>query len=147
MLRKLNPFAVVLAFCVAYLAVDYAVVHVVPSVVGIAPAPITVLVIEETGGRQNLTAGQRDVLLSTAPGSVREYLDKHCAKGVDGLPMRRYIDKDTKLDQEPVVFQEAFASGYPALPAIKVTNGVQGEAFTIVDREQALRILKKYGGP
>lgn len=115
------------------------------------PAPIKldglrVLIFEETADRGTLTAGQREALLSTAAGSVRDYAQTHCVK-INGQPEFRLIDKDSDLSQDTEAVQMAGKLPRPSLPWLVVSNGKRGFSGPLPETAaDTLSILKKYGG-
>ena len=100
---------------------------------------LCVLVIEETTDRNNYTAGQREVITSTA--GVREYV-----KGKAGEFW--VIDKDTPLDKAAPWVQEARTAAQPnllpwivaATPKAGFTRQLPSEAA------ETLAAVKKLGG-
>lgn len=122
----------------------------------IPPKPITslyVLVVEETNDRQKLPAGQREIILGTGAGSVREYLEKHCQKAKDGTPEFRFYDTDDTVDNESPIWKEVWNRPRASLPWIVIANGQPkgsgGQGYegplpkTVAE---TLSLLRKYGG-
>jgi hypothetical protein len=114
------------------------------------PPPITepgfrVVIVEETSERDKLTEGQRDVLLSTRAGSVRDYCVQHCVK-VNGQPEFRVLDKDTPTEFETPGIKAAMARPRTSVPWLVCSNGRTGaEGPLPATEEETLKILKKYG--
>jgi hypothetical protein len=75
-----------------------------PGPVPVPVAGLRVLIIEETADRAKITLGQREILLSTLPGGVRDMLNKTCAKDAAGNPEWRLFDKDQSLAKEPPIW-------------------------------------------
>ncbi len=109
----------------------------------------SVLLIEETDERQSLTPGQREILLGSGPGTVREYCLTHAVK-VDGNPEFRMLDKDDDVSRESAKWQDAWKRPHTPLPYIIASNGKQGFAEPLlpdVDPVKLLARLRKLGGP
>jgi hypothetical protein len=100
---------------------------------------LSVLVVEETTARNTYTAGQREVMLSTA--GVREYV-----KAKDGEFF--VLDKDTTLDKAAPWVQEAMKAAQPnqlpwivaATPSAGFTKQLPKEA------SETLADVQKLGG-
>lgn len=115
------------------------------------PAPIPaaglwVLIVEESGARDKLPAGQREIILGTGPGSVRDYLTSHCAK--EGQqPTFRVLDKDDSLERESSTWREVWARPRSAVPWLVASNGTEGyEGPLPQTAAECLTILRKIGG-
>jgi hypothetical protein len=101
---------------------------------------LCVLVVEETTDRNTYTAGQREVILSTA--GVREYVK---AKGGEFYT----LDDDTPLDKAAPWVQEAMKAAQPnqlpwivaATPSAGFTKQLPKEA------SETLADVQKLGGP
>lgn len=114
-----------------------------------APIPSTglrVFIFEETADRDKLQPGQREALLSAAPGSVRDYAQTHCVK-INGQPEFRLIDKDQDLSKDSEAVQIAGKLPRTSLPWLVVSNGKSGYSGPLpATAAESLAILKKYGG-
>jgi hypothetical protein len=105
------------------------------------------LIVEETADRSSITAGQREILLATAPGSVRDYLTQKCVKGPNGVPEFRVVDKDNNMGKESDLWKKAWARPRTSIPWICVSNGKDGfEGPLPKTAAECLDLLKKYGG-
>lgn len=115
-----------------------------------APIPVAglyVLIVEETASRAELKAGQREILLGTAPGSVRDYLKSHCARDTSGRPEFRILDTDDDLSRDSKVWQDVWARPRKSIPWIAISNGKDGfEGPLPATAAECLQLLKKYGG-
>lgn len=145
-IRDTNVYAIVLAL--------YQLVHGAGgTVIGPAPAPgqIAVMIVEESSDRNHLTADQRAALLSTAPGSVRDYLKGHASKDAAGNPQFRLVDKDDAMDKDAKLWQDAFAAKGPTVPWLVVMGPrspppvFSGELPKT--KADIFGTLKRYGGP
>lgn len=110
----------------------------------IDPEPIAnlkVLIVEESGDRAKLTSGQRNVILSTADGSVRSYI-----KSIQGG--WRVLDKDSATDREAAWVKEARTHvGPEMIPALVYSDGISGTVCPLPEtEEETLELLKKLGG-
>lgn len=125
----------------------------IPGWIVASDAPIKepgfrVYIVEESGERDKLTPGQKDVILSNAPGSVREYAKTHVVKTGDA-PEFRVLDKDTNVSLDSPGVQQAMALPRTSLPWIVVSNGPSkgGQSIPLPPTAaETLALLKKYGG-
>jgi hypothetical protein len=120
-----------------------------------APAPIPkpglrVLIVEETGERAKLTAGQREVIFG---GTVRDYLRTHCAtdpQNPDGA--FRIWDKDVNSAGDPdnIIWRSAMIRPRPGpLPWVVISNGTTGYEGPLpadTTGEKFIALLKQYEG-
>jgi hypothetical protein len=115
-------------------------------------------ILEESGAREKYTPSQREIVLSTAPGTVRDYFNTHAVK-VGTNPEFRLIDKDnTDLSRESLVWGKYFAKaltdakqpdGSLNLPWLVYGDGKSGKSMAITpDLKPAdlLAELAKVGG-
>jgi hypothetical protein len=117
-----------------------------PSPSPVADAGLRVLIVHETDAFGDLPAGQREIIGSNAPGSVREYLDTHCIK-VNGEPERRILDKDQPdgLARESTIWQAVWKRPRASIPWIVVSNGKEGfEGPLPLTPADCLALIKKY---
>ena len=113
---------------------------------------LVVVIVEDETRAEPLTSGQ---VVSIGAGSVREYLDSHCAKGADGqTPESKKYKKgtDVKLQSESVqklhakVVEKMDKSGSKD-PHIGIQSGRKTAIGPVPEGEQnMLNLLKKYGG-
>jgi hypothetical protein len=115
------------------------------------PAPIPaaglwVLIVEESGSRDKLPPGQREIILGTGAGSVREYLTGHCAK--EGTQQTfRVLDKDDSIDRESSTWREVWARPRASVPWLVISNGKEGyEGPLPATAADCLTLLRKFGG-
>ena len=100
------------------------------------------LVIEETADRPTLPASQQAIFTST---TVRQYLKSHCAKGADGAPQFRFLDKDAELSGDWKATVRAH--GPRSYPWVYVTDGKTGHSGPLPnDVDSFLRLIKPFGG-
>lgn len=122
-----------------------------PGVLGPTPGPIAVLIVEETEDRNDLTPGQRAVIQSNAPGSVRDYCKTHCEKDAAGVVQFRVLDKDDSLDKDTDEMKALFALKRDSVPWLVIKrSGMAGVAASEPlpkTAEETLSLLKRYGGP
>lgn len=103
-------------------------------------------IFEETGDRHKLKPGQFDAITSTAPGSVRDYCEKHAAK-VDGAAEFRVLDVNSSLEQDTPATQEAGKLPRTSTPWLIATNGKTYHSGPLPETvSETLEILTKYGG-
>lgn len=108
------------------------------------PAPfktdrLAVLIVEETADRGKLSSGQLDAMLSTASGSVRDYVAMH---GGDF----RLLDKDANPSQDAAWVQEAFKVQRPGVPWIVAANPSTGFSVPLTPADEVLKELAPLGG-
>ena len=113
---------------------------------------LRVLIVEETSQRGSLPKPQQEILLSTAAGSVREYLTANCVKGPDGKTAEwRIVDKDAVFTQEAKLWQDArkkFDELKTTVPGWIVSNGKEGIAGALpATPAEALTVLKQFTPP
>lgn len=153
MRRLLTQLIIVAAAYVGLFKTDWTQVA-LPDFIAIlnpTPAPIPnaglrVFIFEETADRDKLTPGQREALLSTAPGSVRDYATTHCVK-INGQSEFRLIDKDQDLSKDTEAVQLAGKLPRTSLPWLVVSNGKSGDSVALpATAAETLTLLKKYGG-
>jgi len=113
------------------------------GVVG-APPPfktdkLAVLIVEESADRGKLSSGQLDAILSTGPGSVRDYVAKH---GGDF----RLLDKDTSPSLEAPWVQAAFAVERRGVPWIVAATPRTGFSVPLTPAPEVLKELEPLGG-
>ena len=104
--------------------------------------PISVLIVEESADRDQLTAGQREALFSNASGSVRDYLRAHNYE-------LRLLDKDDDLSRDNPKWQTAFALPRASLPWLYVLRQRGPTVSAPIPKDAAsstLSLLKRYGG-
>lgn len=103
---------------------------------------LSVLIVEETGQRGQLTSTQLDALLSTAPGSVRDIVDK--AGG-----SIRLLDKDQEdfSDEEPWVKAawEAWKASGGQPPWIEAADARTGFAGPVTTEGDVIKQLAPLG--
>lgn len=101
-----------------------------------APFPadgLTVLIVEETTERRNLSVGHRSVITSVA---MREWFDEHDV-------VWRIYDKDTEGASEP--FETALHLPRDSLPWILISNGETGFSGPLPDGVMAtIRLIEQY---
>ena len=78
------------------------------------------LIVHESNDR--LPTGQADIISSNAPGSVRDWLNKHCAKDPKGNPQLRIVDKDDPLDRETPQWKAIWQTPGSSIPWIRVVK-------------------------
>lgn len=79
-----------------------------------------VLIVEETTARNQYTAGQRDAIMATGPGSLRDYVAKKNGE-------LRIVDKDqAAMPNEAAWVREAFAAKGDKLPWIVAATPSRG---------------------
>jgi hypothetical protein len=115
------------------------------------PKPgLRVLIVEETGERAKLSAGQREVIFG---GTVRDYLRTHCVtdpQNPDGA--FRIWDKDVNSAGDPdnVVWRSAMIRPRPGpLPWVVISNGTTGYEGPLpadTTGEKFIAMLKQYEG-
>lgn len=115
------------------------------------PAPIVVtapwiLITEETSARDKLTPGQREIILGTGPGSVREWAATNCGK--EGtVPAFKVLDKDTPVDKLSPTWKEMTARPRQSLPWLEVMTPKGGfEGPLPATAAECLAILNKLKG-
>ena len=107
--------------------------------------------IEETEDRIEMTAGQREAMFATGPGSIDEYGKQHCVK-VDGQPDMLVIDVDScnpeGLSKLSPIWQKALMRPREEkkhwLIASNGRTGYEGELPKDIDATKA--ILKRIAG-
>lgn len=108
---------------------------------------LRVLIIEEKTERGKLSAGQIEILTSTAAGGVLDYLAKNCIKAA-GVAEWRLADKDASFELETGLWQNArakFKTLEVPVPGWLVSNGREGIAGPLpATPAEALVILKKH---
>ena len=97
---------------------------------------LCVLVVEESADRASYTAAQLDVLLGTAPGTVRDYV----AKAGGNF---RLLDDDSDISLAPQWVKDAAARQRTSLPWIEVSDGKRGFEGPVAD---AASVLAKMPG-
>lgn len=124
------------------------------------PIPVTdkglrVLIVEDAQARYKLTRPQQSVLTAVGTGTVRDWMNANCVKGLNGWPEWRVVDKDADMSRESPVWQ-AFYKAYqeqrskaPAqlqpLPWLVASNGTEGTACPLgADANETLAILRKF---
>lgn len=125
--------------------------------IAIAPGPVSVLIVEESGEREKLTPGQKQILFAHSPGSFIEWIKTHGEKDPAGA--YRIVDKDDPLGQDELKWQAAFnlvvsrdSDGkvkllVPSLPWLVVLRGdkvLASEAMPS-DAADTMKLLKRYG--
>jgi len=116
-----------------------------------APLPIQglhALIVERTADRGDLSASQRDVLLATDAGSVREWLVENC-KSADGDATWRVVDADSDFSLEAETWKTVwnyYSSEHAGkTPWMIVSDGqdfYDGELPA--DRAETLKILRRF---
>ena len=114
------------------------------------PAPIPakglhVLIVVDNANISKLPSAQVTALTAQ---SVRQYLNATCAKGVNGEPEFRILDKNLDMSAESQLWQDAYklAAG-KTLPFIVVSNGTTGfQGALPADTDSLLKLLQQYGG-
>lgn len=101
--------------------------------------PLAVLVVEESADRGKLSSGQLDAILSTAPGSVRDYVTSH--KGEF-----RLLDKDETPTLDAPWVQEAFAVKRDSVPWIVAASPRTGLSAPMGAAPEVLKSLEPLGG-
>jgi hypothetical protein len=117
-----------------------------PTPAPVPDAGLRVLIVHETDSFGDLPAGQREIIGSNAPGSVRDYLNTHCVK-VGDEPERRILDKDQPdgLARESTIWQAVWKRPRESTPWIVVSNGKEGfEGPLPQTPAECLSLLKKY---
>lgn len=128
-----------------------------PPVPPPGPSPIPaqgfrVLILYETKELSKLSGGQRSVLYSTMPGSVRDYLNLKCVKDSDNPSGAwRIWDADVNTAGETALWQGAVKrareTGGFRTPWLIISNGTTGFEGPMPDTVEAtLTLLRKYGG-
>lgn len=120
-----------------------------PDPAPIPAAGLSVLIVEESAARSTLPREQLLTLTATGPGSVRDYLNTHCAKAANGWPEWRILDKDTDMSGESQFWKDAMRlpRDDAKLPWLMVTNGKGGYSGSLpATQAETMAILKKYGG-
>lgn len=122
--------------------------------IGGEPAPfagdgLMGLIVEETEDRDDVyTREQLDVLMSTAPNSVRGYFAENAVK-VAGQPAFRVLDKDQlnalSLEQ-PWVREAAKAVDVSKLPYMVMRGDKGGAKFQVVDTASTLKEAQRAKG-
>ena len=114
------------------------------GILPVAAGPISVLVVEETTERGNLTADQNGILFSHSAGSMLDWLKTHGEKDPEGA--FELIDKDDKLDAPK--WQAMFDAKGPEVPWLVVSRG--GKVLLSEplpkDAATATQQLKRLGG-
>lgn len=114
----------------------------IPGVTG----PVSVLIVEETDARNDLTAGQLDVLTSHSPGSFLDWIKTHGEH--DKAGDYRIVDKDDSMSQDLPKWQTAFAAKGPTVPWLVIERN--GRVLTSQampgDEGEFMRLVKRYGG-
>ena len=78
-------------------------------------AGFRVMIVEVVADRGKLTTDQREILLSTAPGSVREWLTKNCVRDAKGNPDFRLFDQNEPLLKESPIWLAIAATPHDGL--------------------------------
>jgi len=142
--KPLTVFAV--ALCFLYLALDSG------AILGPAPIPeygIRCMIVYDTepaamAKMQQDYPGQFEILNSTGPGSVREWLNAHCIQESHGSaksePAYRLLDKDQPdgLKFDDPIWQRAWQRPRTSLPWIIASNGRTGFEGPLPNDPQAL---------
>ena len=100
------------------------------TVTDLPPPPIAepgfrVMIIEDVFSRKDLPTDQYNVIMSTAPGSFREFLLARAVK-VHGVPDLRFISHTNPLDQDAPYWQAAAKLPRDSYPWLIVSNGKAG---------------------
>lgn len=116
------------------------------SIGGIAVAPVSVLVVEETSERNKLTPGQREIIASHASDSFLAWIKTHGEK--DPAGNYRIVDKDDSMSQDEAKWQTAFQAKGPTVPWLVVTRGGKVLLSESMPAEAAetMKTLKRFGG-
>lgn len=137
---KLPPFPVLLI-----LAVGLAVAFVpLPGGGGGVVSPVTdkgfkVLVVEETAELQNLPPGQREAIMSEAPGSLKAYAKTNGEW--------RRLDKDSDPSKDLPWVREAMSLAKPPYPWLFVAKDGRASVGPLpTEIGETMAIAKRYGG-
>ena len=103
-----------------------------------------VLIVFEATQAQQLPAGQQSAIYGKA---TRDYLNSKCPVGPDGKTKEwRIYDKDTVMDDESKVWQDAMKRPRTAIPWIVISDGKTGFEGPLPATEAAItELLTKYG--
>lgn len=107
-----------------------------------SPDGLRVLIVEESGDRNDLSPSQREIITATADGSVRAWSK---ANAVECL----VLDKDDGTEKLSKPMQEAFAvprSGVPYILAAYGKRGFKGEIKRETKPAEVLAALQKVKG-
>lgn len=131
-----------------YGVLDNIVSIVKPVAPPIAQDGLRVLIVEENSERDKLSPTQREILLSTAPGSVRDYCKQNCVK-VGVTPEFRLNDQNDDVSRDGPAWKEAMARKRGNLPWIVISGGpkkggVEMEIKPTTKPEEILALLKRY---
>jgi hypothetical protein len=115
----------------------------------IPSAGLAALILVETENLSSLPRSQLEIINATGPGSVREYLSAHCAKGPGGVPEFRIYDKDVDAGGESKFWQDALKlpRSSDAMPYLMVTDGKTSYTGPLpATKDETLKLLKKFAG-
>jgi len=136
------PIVVAVALC-AGIIVEPAVKSYFVTTVNV-PAPISVpgnhaLLIEETDDRGSWTPEQREIMLSNAPGSPRDFLTQHTTKEPNGQPGFILLDQQDDVKLMPPWVQEGLQKFKDHQPPAKLpwaifSNGKTGYEGQVLDK-------------
>lgn len=114
-----------------------------------SPEGLRALIVEETSRRSELPQPQQLILLSEAPGGVRQYLREKCPpSSIAGRKEWAIYDPDQNVSGEPSEWvRKAFARPRQSLPWL-VASSPKGfhEGPLPADSAATLAVLKKLGG-
>lgn len=113
-----------------------------------SPKGMAVLIVEDSSvqGRAALSAGQRAVVLATAPGSVDDWCNTYCVKNDKGGQEYLRVSPKTTLEKMSPVLQEAFAAyqkAKPPLPCILTANKSKGFTAAILPSVDPKDVIAK----
>lgn len=114
---------------------------VVPSPSPVSEAGLKVLIIEPDPQQRHkvLTAGQREAMLATAKGSLREYVE---SKGGEF----RLLDDNNDVSDDAAWVQALWKLEHKSLPWIVVVNGKRWTEGPLPEKAiDSLNLAKKYG--
>ena len=116
--------------------------------VPIPAAGFRVLMVYEKDNLAKYPAAVREILYSTAEGSVRDYLEKNCVKEPDGkMPAYRVWDQNVVTTNAPQIWKDAFARPRTSDLWLIVSNGNTGyEGPMPQNPAEVLKILRQHGG-
>lgn len=113
-----------------------------------SPEGLRALIVEEKGQRSELSPGQYDAIMSSAPDSVQTYLRANAVAGP--IPGRRewaIYDKDIDVTGEPSEWvKRAFARQRTSTPWLVAAGPGGFYEGPLVDTASTLAVLKRCGG-
>jgi len=112
----------------------------------LGPAPpfpadkLSVLIVEETGDRKDLSPGQLDIIASNGAGSVVDWIGQHGGQ-------RRTLDKDDGTEMEEAWVKAAMSAPRQSVPWVVASNGRTGFSEPLPkDRATLIAKLTPLGG-